>query len=278
MIDDLKWLLVESQRHSSVDTLAKKLTIRRRFGDLERFKIALSVFFTFEQSQNPPDNRYDSFYASIIDSRGEFPPNIRILSWNYDYQFELSFSEYSGKKKIYDNKRELNVIQKYGGRAGHYPGFRIFKLNGTTDVYSSIGYQESYFIDEIQSQIDKSFVENVVRSFAALTNTEEFSSSLSFAWEAENKPFTSQSFIEYIIEDIKDSIAMVVIGYSFPFFNREIDRKVVGSMNQLKRVYFQDPDADALKERFSAIRENNHNIEFFLLKMLINLYYQMNYK
>ena len=52
LIDDLNWLLSESGSHSSVDTFAKKLTIRKKFDELEKLKRVLSVFFIFEQAQN----------------------------------------------------------------------------------------------------------------------------------------------------------------------------------------------------------------------------------
>jgi len=49
---------------------------------------------------------------------------------------------------------------------------------------------------------------------------------------------------------------LIVIGYSFPFFNREIDRKIIGNMEELEKVYFQAPDAETIKERFQAIRDD----------------------
>jgi hypothetical protein len=97
LIESLKWLQSESKRHASVDTFAKKLFIKSNYQALKKLKIAISVFFIFEQSINKPDFRYDAFFASLMDDSGDFPENLRILSWNYDYQFELAFSEYSGQ-------------------------------------------------------------------------------------------------------------------------------------------------------------------------------------
>ena len=265
MIEDLKWLLAESQRHSSVDTLAKKLTIRRQFADLERLKVALSVFFIFEQAQNKPDNRYDSFYASIINSEGAFPENLRIISWNYDYQFELSYAEYSGQKKIYDNARQLNVIQKMGVRMGFNQGFRIYKLNGTTELFTPQLYRQFSYVEEFSSEVDNRFVEKVVRGFATATNSKNLSSTLSFAWESGLQFKENDDFINSIVEDIKDSVVLVVIGYSFPFFNREIDRKIINSM-ALRKVYFQSPEANSLKERFKAIRFDMVDSDLILVK------------
>jgi len=264
LIGDLFWILEESKRHSSIDTFAKKLTIKHMYSELERLKIALSIFFIFEQTQKLVDNRYDTFFASIIDNSHTFPENIRILSWNYDYQFELAYSEYSGKKNISENQTKLNIHQKKGMNLAYNHGFRIYKLNGTTEIFSQNYYRQYNFIDEICSEITLKTIEDIVRNYAAIITSKNLQSTLSFAWEPEEK--VGKSFLESTIDDVKDTIALVVIGYSFPFFNREVDRRIIGAMNQLKRVYFQAPDAEVLKERFLAIKDDTKNIELVLKK------------
>jgi hypothetical protein len=54
-------------------------------------------------------------------------------------------------------------------------------------------------------------------------------------------------------EGTKFTNVLVVIGYSFPFFNREIDRKIIKAMSKIHKVYFQSKEPDALVERFQAI-------------------------
>ena len=44
MIDSLKWMLEESSSHASIDTFAKKLFITRKFDELDKLKIAMSIF------------------------------------------------------------------------------------------------------------------------------------------------------------------------------------------------------------------------------------------
>jgi len=254
LIDDLRWLVKESVRHSSVDTLAKRLTIRRQFSDLERLKKVLSVFFIFEQAQKPPDERYDTFYASIIDSSGILDENIRIISWNYDYQFEFAYSEYCGKNAIGDIQSRLNIKQKKDPALRFNQRFSIYKLNGSTELFTPIQFGYFSFIDEIITALDKNFVEIVVKNYAGIIDSKNVESTLSFAWESDNKFKDSGDFVNSVLEDVKDSIALVIIGYSFPFFNREIDRKIIGGMSQLQKVYFQSPEANSLKDRFKAIR------------------------
>jgi len=52
-----------------------------------------------------------------------------------------------------------------------------------------------------------------------------------------------------------NTMILVVIGYSFPFFNRDVDRLIIGEMKNLLKVYIQDPYAADVKETFQAIND-----------------------
>jgi hypothetical protein len=253
LINDLEWLLDLSSRHASVDTAAKKLFIKGNYGGLTRLKVALSIFFVYEQLSNKPDYRYDAFFASLLqDGITSFPDNIRIISWNYDYQFELSYQEYSGDKRISSNQSMLNVVTKfdYSKRASNR--FKICKLNGTTGIFKDRGFHQYTYIDEFDRKLDKSLMENFVRNYAAAVYfSNQFYPSLSFAWERQN---SETDIVTFATKEVTDTETLVVIGYSFPFFNREIDRSIIGSMTNLKSVYFQSPDAESIIDRFQSIR------------------------
>lgn len=258
LIASLKWMLQESKSHASIDTFAKKLSIKRDATSLKKLKIAMSVFFIIEQILNKPDHRYDTFYSSILSDLSDFPNNIRILSWNYDYQFEIAFSEYSNQFGLDQNQSRLRVKSK-NGDTNHSDGFGIFKLNGTTGLYeNAAGMRQYLYTTHLNQKMNKNFFSEITRNFAAATYSPNIHSSLSFAWESENQ---NNSIVANSIETISDSIALVIIGYSFPFFNRDIDRKIIGSMKKLKRVYFQAPDANIIIERFQAIRDDLTGLE-----------------
>lgn len=257
IVKKLEWLLKESENHSSVDTFAKKLSIKRQYQALDELKVILSIFFVFEQALNKPDKRYDSFFASIHDSLFEFPENVRILSWNYDYQFELSYLEYSNQNEISSVQRSLNVNHKYGDNRKQN-GFGIFKLNGTTGLFSDGGWNQYMYAPSLNVDVDLTFIEQVTKNYVAATYSPKLKSSFSFAWESENP---DKSVVQNAMDTSEDAIALVIIGYSFPFFNRDIDRKIIGNMANLKSVYFQAPDANILIERFKAIRDDIKGIE-----------------
>ena len=61
----------------------------------ERIKQLIDIFFIIEQFLREFDLRYDLFLASVLrqhkDESIYLPPEINILSWNYDYQFDDFF-------------------------------------------------------------------------------------------------------------------------------------------------------------------------------------------
>jgi len=261
MINSFEWLLTESKRHASIDTFAKKIFLIKDDDKLKKLKIALSVFFVCEQSINPPDSRYDSFFASILNkSPLDLPENIKIVSWNYDYQFELAFSEYIRSTNLSHNQSELRVKAKYSNTIITTHEF-IYKLNGTTSIIAD-GFNQYNFIDDFIS-FDRKFIENITYRYAAAIDNKSDFSTLSFSWEKEN---LEPNIVDTTIANTKDADAVVVIGYSFPFFNRDVDRKIFDSMTNLKKVYFQAPDAENLRERFEAIKSNIEGIELILKK------------
>lgn len=252
MIGSLKWMLKVIENHSSVDTFAKKLYIKGLNSELNRLKIALSVFFMIEQTRCPPDIRYDGFFASLIEGLNLFPHNVNILSWNYDYQFEMAYSDYSGDNDLYSNRSDLRINTKYGDK-DFTEGFCIFKLNGTAGFYFKEEYKEYMNNYSIKDSFSKYLLDKILKTYVAATYRYEIVPMLSFAWESE-RPLIG--ILDLAIENTKYTDILVVIGYSFPFFNREIDRRIIRNMENLKKVYFQAPDAENLKERFQAIRDD----------------------
>ena len=82
--------------------------------------------------------------------------------------------------------------------------------------------------------------------------------SLSFAWEKEKY----ETEINQIAADaIKETQVLVIIGYSFPFFNRAIDQSVLKSMKPYK-VYIQDKYPDRILSRFKGAYGYSHQVEY----------------
>ena len=143
LIEDLTWLKDASASHATIDTFAKKLYLKNELKDFYKVELLLSIFFIIEQKINKKDGRYDTFLASVLDSKLNIDDRITILTWNYDSQFELAYKEYGEHKDAEGLRRKLGIAdlkdQSYDTRN------QIFKLNGTANFMSSIdinGHQE----------------------------------------------------------------------------------------------------------------------------------------
>jgi hypothetical protein len=82
------------------------------------------------------------------------------------------------------------------------------------------------------------------------------SSRISFAWD--NQQYMSKNFEDALQKAIQDAEVLVVIGYTFPFFNREIDREIFKYMPNLKKIYIQDPNAEQIESSLDSLYSNQH--------------------
>ena len=236
LIDDMQWLKDSSANHSTIDTFAKKLFLTYKQPDYQRLKNCLLVFLLYEQLIKKPDQRYDTFLASILHNNvTDFPNNISIISWNYDYQLELAYQEYLPHESLetisnhYLHSFDKNTDGKYEEPYHKRNRFQVLKLNGS-----------SFVSDVLLTSVKKGQeVLFLIELYPKLTPKNNL---ISFAWERMMPTFEKRLSDSFLDTDI-----LVVIGYSFPFFNREIDRKIFSGMPKLKKIYIQDPYADNVR-------------------------------
>ncbi len=270
-VDSINWLIEENSKHSSIDTFAKKLYLQNDVINLHRLKIILSCFFVFLQNEKF-DNRYDSFFASILDDLTLLPSNLKIISWNYDYQLEIAFSNFIKNKRLSDNQRVLNVCAK-GIKVPDrnlVDKFGIFKINGTTTLMNNLN--PINIMDNLNDDKNK-LLREIASYYYYSTKKNKMPTTLSFAWE-EN----SNQFINSVANCVKNTDILIVIGYSFPFFNRKVDKQILKSMPKLSRIYIQDPNSEAITERIeSLLPQTVNNINKYQIKMIDQFYIPFEY-
>lgn len=247
MIEDLEWLYKESAHHASVDTLAKKFTILGDYKSLKRLKLALSIYFIVQQAPNKVDLRYDSFFASLISSDGIFPDEVNIITWNYDLQFELAYSSYTPSNDILEIQRNLNIKTKNlpKRKTGK---FSIYKLNGTSGYHSVDKLDTSNFLLTSNRLIETEIHEILLKGYAEAKYKLNVVPTLSFAWENETE---NEKLMTEICSELKSAEILVIIGYSFPFFNRKIDQELFDSMSRVRKIYYQD-----LEEKHQSVMDS----------------------
>ena len=256
-------ILNVSKEYPTVDTYAKMLYTTRQIEEYEKFKEQIALFFLMWQRSHKHDIRYDAFIASLIDAEtGEFPP-MTILTWNYDMQFEMSYSKYitEGRAlwKIWD---KLNVYCKSNGSLPYNVKlpFAFIKLNGSAIFHASQpdDYSLRYTLQDVlwESPDEEQFVKDISTIYENgqhknILAIPKYVNELSYAWDNSGR----EQIMQNIAHRGEDCETLVIIGYSFPDVNREIDRHIFNSMPKLKTIYIQDIDAVNVKERVVAIYE-----------------------
>lgn len=214
LLKDIDSLYKATNEHATIDTYAKKLFLTRRNTDFKLLKNVLSAFFVWAQLEGKPDQRYDTFLANVLQvSNLYLPKDISIISWNYDSQFEIVYRYYSrnGSLPIYDKTVDgqfppLTPLRDSG---------RIFKVNGSANFgdFNMVNFIKNYVevepIIQLIEYYDHLNTETSGRGF-------QFCSHLSFAWETSDK---QKQLMEAIKQTTADTESIVVIGYSFPYFN-----------------------------------------------------------
>jgi len=235
--NDIVWLHREAFNHTSIDTFAKKLYLKKDYTNLKRLKIILSCFFLYLQTKEF-DKRYDSFFASILDNLSELPKNLKILSWNYDSQLEIAFNRFANST-IENTRSVLNVFSKGQNTNINSPKsdeFCVFKINGTTNVTNNKNKIYDIILDFDMKGV--SLAGDLLELYNTRASYKLHKPNMSFAWENYN---LDSPFFKNLNKSISETEILIVIGYSFPFFNRKTDKHILDSMSNLKKIYVQDP-------------------------------------
>lgn len=257
LLDELKWLHEIIGDHATMDTLAKKLWIQKNFDEYNRLRFAISTYFVLEQAYQKPDSRYETFFTALYDdtrSHDDSPLSnqVSILSWNYDSQFEIAYHGIGLQfASFMDDIHAVLGIDT--NRIGTKDKFNILKLNGT-----ALLSMDKSPVNPFWGRRSMSIANYIHTLYIEGRDSENIYNPLSFAWDDFN---SSRDLSKNIESRVNGAEILIIVGYSFPFFNRAIDRKIIESMPNLKKIYFQDKDPDNIAKAFKAISNKSFEIE-----------------
>lgn len=224
-------------------------------GDSEKYamlKELMAKYFYGKQSlgdgrttQECFDSRALSFLTTIAQNE-KLPSNVRVLSWNYDRQIEMAAEKLKPiKSQVYSRIKgfvswpNFHDCYDFDERTPYdFKKVFLLHLNGI----AGYNYSERNFVEKTTA----------VYNFENAGNT-----MLSFAWEDDtndHKITFNDKRIKYALDIAEGTEILVVVGYSFPFFNRNIDDKLIAAMRStLAKIYYQDPflDGSQLLDQFN---------------------------
>ena len=186
---------------------------------------------------NTLDKRYSAFLGKILNKENKFNEEVNILSWNYDSQFEIAmerlyipYKNLDGYVDIFPYPMLIDVEEFRESERVH----NILKLNGTAGIFNNNG--EIFSVYESQDEYFDDIIAIILNIYREASNRlDQYKPLLHFAWE-------KSSVTDYVLSRakkmVKETEILVVIGYSFPDFNRDIDREIF-SDTRIEKVYLQ---------------------------------------
>lgn len=236
----MKALAFAAKDFGDIDTYAKFLHLMGRTEELKDLKSVLAHYFVIKQLIiKAIDSRYLPWLVSIM-SKPNFPVNVKIISWNYDFQFQLAASKIGNLEEVKHNGNSFSYsapsILYYPNldpTFSDFPNISLYHMNGIAGIIrESIEHTNSPFQKNQEASNDAiiSFLKN-----------ESLKSQIHFAWE---QTTYHANAIQNLTHLILHTTILVVIGYSFPFFNREFDKEIMYELTRtgmLKKIYYQDP-------------------------------------
>ncbi len=279
-LKELSILIHEIKNSTSIDSYAKELYNRNDIMKHMRLKAILSGFLSFEQIEksedfknflkgyndeylyenmtNTIDKRYRTFWSELTNQQDRVPSkDFNILSWNYDSQFESAYSRQQGCS-LTMSQQQLNVYPSINSTYKE-DRFSIIKLNGTAGLLRSHNSNNNsnlfYFDrDKTSDGILDYMINHLKRNYSRSFSDPQ----LKFAWELEGEVNLAR---KYAKEIMREAEILIVIGYSFPKYNKEIDKNILSSANKLKRIYYQAPASDVESQMDNLFKLNERFIE-----------------
>jgi hypothetical protein len=272
-----KIIAAEFKSHQSFDTYFKKLFHTKNLDKLNLSRKIIHLYFLWEHIATIPqikpesddvfwkqaiiDKRYDALIAGLLmpdkDTCNLFCKT-NFITWNYDLNLLESIKNYFYPEESFREflKTKIKVINEYE-----------WSVDGKISIINMNGYFYSNLFDEmkfiVRNKGNELLRTKVTKNYFDNNYSDNDAELIKFAWESENQ------VSKVAAEKINNSKNIVVIGYTFPLYNRLIDYKYF-ERNILinKKLYIQDPDADNIAE---GLKDNfNINLDPSRLKRIKN--------
>jgi hypothetical protein len=276
----LEQVLVGIAKFGTIDGYAKQLWLTIQHTQLTKVKAAISYYFTVRQlgpagifmdEERSFFEKVDGRYYQLLSrymkpgiNGPELPSNINVLTWNYDFQIEMTLMkthELDYVSEVFDRVAIVPDISHRNSGSG-----QILHLNGIAGSYvlEDGRYQSIYDRHAHTADIAGIMSECIFVIQSANRGQVSFNDTFAFAWE---NSAVSQKAIETAKHLLRKTDTLVVVGYSFPYYNTDVDRELISSMNlnaANKKLFYQDPNASSvdLVEMFDLLEfEPNYRLD-----------------
>lgn len=282
----------KAKEYNTIDTYARKLFLNDEITELNLLKMSVSVFFdlweNFYESRyenlsdfkyQKIDNRYKSIFSILLNKNDgiKLNNNFKFISWNYDLQIESAF-------KMFLKNEEENDFNKINE---HFKFKEIQDNSEVNDLFHLNGHR-GFFTDRTNKEDEKEFIIKISNKFEEYWNnikwlfdstergSANFNNFIKYAWEHN----LNDNFFKKITKVMSDTEILIIIGYSFPAFNREIDQYLFSKIlpSKIKKIIYQDPNGTTqlIENLFEIPHLLKKKIEIISEPKLLNQYHLPN--
>src|SRR5688572_6902435 len=189
------------------------------------------------------DKRYDALIAGLlkpISGKPETLCKINFISWNYDINLLHSIKNF-----FYPKLNYADFLQKT--QQNHF----LFSIDDRINIINVNGYFYSAGLDKISdlsnANIDNIIDEKIYNGYHEDKSSDEDAGRIRFAWELND--LAEQNLKDLLISKIRLTENLIIVGYTFPVYNRFIDFGYLNQEDLLnKNIFIQDPKAEALSQ------------------------------
>ncbi|TGK45527.1 hypothetical protein [Leptospira bouyouniensis] len=243
---DLKLLKNGTISFGTPDTYAKSILLSHGPKSDEYWNTKRAISFVIQAIQifTSVDPRYFQFFSALLNyenpKQASLNENIFIATWNYDLQLNQSLTSLLGVLPNGVLESKINFHGKKNNQSGLK---KIFRINGYAggvlvgkdgEHHQDFGGEVDSFYNTTERDIDR--LDGLIKFYNS-ANAQKNEFFINFAWD---KNEASRREISDLIELAKTIECLVVVGYSFPIYNRETDMQILENMKNLEKVYVQD--------------------------------------
>lgn len=252
-----------SKEYGTIDTYARSLYLLKKDRELAELKMYLGMFFILNQAlrwgnrvghpDDKPDvvdTRYMGWLALMLERSAGISDRVHVVSWNYDLQFEHALALYKGYSDLHRLHEDPN-IRLYPPLTRHEINYvrppSIVRLNGVAGHAHFQSTSQTLYGGMLgQNRNVEDFVIELFHRYKDYDRRDEsflyaMSDTLNFAWEMSELSMNARDLSRQIFSDAS---TLIIIGYSFPSFNRQVDKDLfaafAGNEHKKKRIVIQN--------------------------------------
>lgn len=256
----------------SIDVYARRLHLLGENEELNNLKYHLSVYFDLWENfiyknqiidlikkthYQKIDKRYYSLLSVLLEKNGNTPKLndlVSFISWNYDLQMEMAYKSFLPNNA--NSLKDINSGFRFLTDEENDNDLDIIHLNGHRGVFKNGGKTYSNVRDNLYDSFEEYLLGLLDNTTQFRRSKIDYSNCMKYAWETESKS------LEYAKKVMRDTDILIIIGYSFPSYNRKIDSELINEFEKKssRQIIYQDPNAN--QELLKSIFRNTENVKF----------------